>query len=781
MLRRSLLLTNVSVLLLLVVLAAGVPFGIARAQPQCPSEDATVLAYSGGDAPELSRAAFAPKVQPTMQVQRRQHEIAIDGKLGDKGWCNATHVTGFTEIQPGDQERPPVRTEVLVAYDDSHLYLAFMAHDDEPSAIRASLRNRDEIFADDWVGVILDPYGDAAQAYEIFANPLGIQGDLLMASGSGEDVGYDLVYQSEGQITENGYQVEMAIPFSSLRFPDRPVQEWQATFIRTRPRSSREQYSWSTVNRDDPCFMCQFGTLAGLEGVEPGTNLDILPAFVGSQAGALNDDEDPASNFDNGRVQAEPSLNLRYNFTPSLSAEATVNPDFSQVESDAAQIDVNSTFALSYPERRPFFQEGSDLFDTWMDIVYTRSINNPMAATKLTGRVGRTSVAYLSAVDEDTPLLMPFKERSEIAEAGRSFSNILRARRTFGENSFIGATLTDRRLFEGGYGSLGSLDMKWQLLTNYRLEAQVALSNTQEPEQLAVGEENDAADFGDGAYSAALDGERFTGNGVFLSFDRNARHWNFDLAYEGYSPTFRTANGFVTGNDYRRLRMWQGVRFYPEGTWIERIQPGVSARTDYDFGGEKRKDFAEVTLWSRLRGQTNVFMSYGVGRERFHGVLFERLSDWNANVNSRFSDVLTGGFYVGGGRSIYRDDEPERGQRRNVSMWATIKPLQRFVIQPEVDYSELRDLETGEAFFSGYIVRTKFSFQFTRELSLRLVTQYNDFSESLDIEPLLQYQINPFTVFYIGSTHDYGRFEQPYGWMQAQRQFFFKFQYLFRM
>lgn len=766
---------------LFIVLVVHLTSPEGQAQPRCPSDSTEMLAYAGAENPERNESSFVPKVKPEVQVQRRERTIVIDGTLDDEGWCEATRVTGFTEVQPRDQKRPPVRTEVLVAYDDSHFYLAFLAHDDRPSAIRASLRNRDDIWSDDFVGIILDPYGDAAQAYEIFANPLGVQGDLLMTSGSEEDPGFDLVYESAGQITEDGYQVEMAIPLSSLRFPDRAVQQWRATFIRTRPRSSREQYSWAAVDRDDPCLMCQMGTLAGIEDVRPGTNLDILPAVVGSQAGSLADAEAPSSGFENGRVQAEPSLNLRYNFTPSMSAEATVNPDFSQVESDAAQIDVNTTFALSFPERRPFFQEGSDLFDTWMDVVYTRSINKPLVATKLTGRAGRTSVAYLGAMDEDTPLLLPFKERSAVAEAGRSFSNILRARRTFGENSFVGATLTDRRLFDGGYGALGSLDMKWQFLRNYRLEAQLALNNTQEPKELAVHEDNDEATFGDGAYTAALDGERFTGNGVFLSVDRNARHWNFDLAYEGYSPTFRTDNGFVTGNDFRRLRMRQGVMFYPEQGIVERIQPAVLARTEYDFGGAKQEDYVQAQMFTRFKGQTQVFTSYSMERERFLGTMFERMPGWNVEVNSQFSDVLSGGVQVGGGQSIYRSDEPEKGRQRNVSAWATIKPIQRIVMQPSFEYSELRALETDESFFRGYILRTKLSVQFTRELSVRLVTQYNDFSASFDLEPLVQYQVNPFTVFYVGSTHDYNRFEAPYGWTPSQRQFFFKLQYLFRV
>lgn len=762
----------------LVALALWVP--LSRAQ-QCEPVRGPRASAAPPPAPDET-PAFSPKFGPEVHLQRAEGAVSIDGSLKEDGWCGATRITGFTEIQPGEQEPPQARTEVLLTYDASNLYLGFVAYDD-PGAVRASLRNRDEIFSDDWVGVILDPYGDAAQAYEIFANPLGIQGDLLMASGSGEDVGFDLVYESEGQITENGYQVEMAIPFSSLRFPEHPVHEWNITFLRNHPRETRHLYSWAATDRDDPCLLCQLGTIAGIKDVKPSTKLDILPVVVGSQAGSLADEDNPAAGLDNGRVRIEPGLNMRYNFSPSLSAEATVNPDFSQVESDADQIDVNSTFALSFPERRPFFQEGSELFDTWIDAVYTRSINDPIAATKLTGRMGRTSVAYLGALDENTPLLLPFEERSAIAEAGRSYSNILRARRTFGESSFVGATITDRRLLDGGHGSLASADMKWQFLTNYRLEAQVALSNTQEPSGLAVSEENDTLRFSRGAHTAALDGEQFGGNGMFLSFDRNARHWSFDLAYQAYSPTFRTANGFVTGNDYRRVRLWQGVTFYPEWGVVERIQPQMFAKTEYNFAGEKREDYAQAHVFSQLTGQTHVFMSYGIGRERFHGVMFEDLSEWNVEVGSRFSDPLSVGFFLGGGRSIYRSDTPEPGRRRSFSAWATLKPLQRFVIEPSFRYSELRDLETGDAFFSGYILRSKLSFQFTRELSVRLVMQYNDFDEQFDLEPLVAYQINPFTVFYVGSTHNYGSFDDPNtsGWIQRERQFFFKFQYLFRI
>ncbi|NIQ52314.1 MAG: hypothetical protein GWN71_02170, partial [Gammaproteobacteria bacterium] len=180
---------------------------------------------------------------------------------------------------------------------------------------------------------------------------------------------------AEGRITERGYQVEMAIPFSSLRFPDRAEQAWRINLLRNLPRASRHQMVWAGLDLNDPCILCQSGSLLGIEGVRPGGRLELLPAVVASRAGSLRDPSDPASSFEDGDVNAGLSLGVRYPFSAGWTAELAINPDFSQVESDAAQIDVNTTFALFFPERRPFFQEGSDLFNTWMRAVYTRSIN----------------------------------------------------------------------------------------------------------------------------------------------------------------------------------------------------------------------------------------------------------------------------------------------------------------------------------------------------------------------------------------------------------------------
>ena len=394
---------------------------------------------------------FTPNVFPKLSIPPTDRAIVIDGTIGKAEWANAARALNFSETFPEEQAKPPIDITGYFTYDESNLYVAVYIEDD-PSTIRANLSDRDQIWQDDYVGLVLDTNGDGQEVYFIAVNPLGIQGDTRI-SRDNEDLGFNLVYSSEGRITESGYEVELKIPFRSLRFPDEAEQSWRATIWVTHPRDSRNTYSWSAVDRDNPCWPCQFGYLEGVQGVESGGNLEILPTLTGSQASTLNDRGDAFSGFDHGRLTAEPSLDVKYGITSDVTADASINPDFSQIEADAAQIDVNSTFALFFPERRPFFQEGSDLFDTYISTVYTRSINDPIVASKLTGRFGSTNVAYIGARDNTSPLLLPFEENSELLSAGKSFSNVLRVMHNFKNNSFVGGLVTDRRLDGGGGGS----------------------------------------------------------------------------------------------------------------------------------------------------------------------------------------------------------------------------------------------------------------------------------------------------------------------------------------
>jgi hypothetical protein len=750
-------------------------------------------------APDIARPAatapcsHVPQVKPSLEIHRATGPIAIDGDLGDPGWLGAARADHFTEIRPGDQVEPPVATEAWITYDDHNLYIAFKAQDD-PKAVQATLCDRDEIFQDDFVGILLDTYGDAAWAYEIFSNPIGIQGDLRWTP-NGEDGSFNLVMNSRGRIVADGYVVEFAIPFSSLRFPERASQTWRAIFFRTHPRDSRRQYSWAAIPRDETCFPCQFGTWTGIENVQRGTSLELLPAVTGAQFGNLRDDSDPASGLENSKMDADLAMGVRYALTSSAVVDATLNPDFSQVESDAAQIDVNSTFALFYPERRPFFQEGSDLFDTLIDAVYTRSLNDPQGAVKLTGRAKRTSLAYIGARDAHTPIVLPFEERSRYLQAGKSTSNILRLKHTILDDSFVGALVTDQRLVGGGSGTVLGGDVRLGFLKNYRFEGQWLASRTAEPETDAltrelVEDDPSLARFERGQHTTTFDGETFWGDAVYASVEREARIWHFDFEYRHTSPAFRAANGFVTQNDNRQATFWTGTLFRPDTRLLDEFRPNVSIGRVWNFDGARKDEWLVPELAFEFKKQTGLSVNYLWSNELFRGIQFDGIRRFAAEAWSNYSSHFKPGLYVSGGRSIARnpretfghpDPVPFLGESLNLSAWADIKPLQRLVVTPQYDYAQMRYPDGGEFDFRGYILRTRVNYQFTRELFMRLVVQYNQFNDGLEIDPLLTYKLNPFTVAYVGSTHDWRELDGTHELTQTARQFFLKFQYLFRI
>jgi hypothetical protein len=729
-----------------------------------------VEAQNGGvpsAVPEARAATIRPAPGP----------IQVDGTLDDAGWAGATRITGFTELWPQAGAEPPVETEVLVTYDQANLYVAIVARDPNPQEIRAAFQPRDRLWSDDWVGVMIDPYRDASLGYYFLSNSIGVQADLQMTPGS-EDSSIDFVYTTAGRITDEGFVVEMAIPFRSMRIPDRDVQSWGIMFVRSLPRSSRHYITWPAMSSNNPCQLCQLARLDGIEGIRSGGNLEILPAVVAAQARRLRDPGDPGS-FENHRVEGQPSLGLKYTFQRGWAAEATLNPDFSQVESDPAQIDINTTFALFFPERRPFFQEGMDLYQLPINVFYSRSINAPEAAAKLTGRSGRTSIGYIGARDEHTPFLIPFEERSASLQAGRSFTNVLRLQHNL-EGSHVGALLTDRRLDGGGSGTTASLDGLYRFREMYSVQAHLVLSHTQEPDDPELSASIPDLTFGHGGreYTAAFDGESFTGHAGQLRLARSARAWRWNVQYFEVSPTYRSDVGFRAQSNFRRATGGTGYSFFTASPLIERISPSVQGGTVWNFDGERKERWAGPGISATLPRQTNVGINTSFREETFRGVHLTGIREQSVWLSTQPSGTLRMGFNAGTGRRVARLPVPEVGSGRNLSGWAAIQPTQRLVIEPSIAYEELT-LASGDELFSGYVARTRASLQLNRELNVRMIAQYNDFADRLRIEPLVMYQINPFSIFYVGSTYGSHRFDE-HGFASTDRQYFAKFQYLFR-
>jgi hypothetical protein len=712
--------------------------------------------------PALASTPFEPVFQPILEIEKSAGAISIDGNLGDPGCKGAARATNFVERSPGDNTKPDVETEAFITYDNQHLYVAFVCYDD-PAAIRATMCQRDRFNGDDAVCLLMDTYRDASWAYEFFVNPYGIQKDRLWTSVGGEgegyeDLGYDLIWESAARVTPTGYQVEMAIPFASLRFPNQDAQTWKVDFWRNHPRESYKQYSWSARDRNEQCWPCQWGTVEGIKNVHPGKGIEINP-------------------------DGEFSLGGKYSVSSDVTVEASINPDFSQIESDAAQIDVNTTHALYYPERRPFFQEGSDIFRTLFNSFYSRMINDPAFTVKLTGRMGRTSIGFLAAHDENTPYMIPLEEKSLIVNSGKSTVNVLRGSRGFGDNSMIGFIVSDRRLDGGGSGSIAALDGRIRLSKNYSIVGQFIASHTEEPDDLSITDGLEEYEFDNGKHTAVFDGESFYGSAFITRFDRDARNWNFFVDYNQVSPTYRTETGYDPWVDYRNLTVWTGYNIYPKSGIFERISPQVHTYRRWNFNDVRKIEENNLGINGNIRvAQTHFGANFNRKYESYAGLEFDNLWMINLNLGSRLSDHFGFDFDLHHGRSVARH-ELIKGNETSVYASLILKPVDRLVIEPNLSFSQSHTVDTGREIFYGYITRTRIQYQANRELSFRLVIQYNDFGQAWDIDPLLTYRVSSFSVLYVGSTYDYSNVATDSSvqskWRMTSRQFFMKLQYLF--
>ena len=713
---------------------------------------------------------------PILEINRIHNAIKIDGNLTELEWGKAKGTDYFLEIEPGENIIPAEKTEVKVAYDDKNLYVAFWAFAD-PKDIRASFQKRDQAWMDDFVAIFLDTYGDANTGTMIGANPYGIQMDAKNNGGGDDDPTFDLVYESKGMITDEGYQVEMAIPFSSLSFPDKEVQEWKVGFYRSLPREKRSQIVWGGFDRTNPCFLCQMGTLIGIQGIKQRGSFEFLPAIVGSQVAEL----DQNNTLQKGNAQGEASLGIKYSLSSDRVIELTINPDYSQVEADEEQVDVNTTFALFFPEKRPFFNAGNDLIDTWINAIYTRSINNPIASGRMINRGQKNSWYLLSAIDENSPYTIPGEEQSFSLSGGRSISNIFRFRRTLEEASFFGILATDRRMVDNdGSGSVVGFDTRYKFNKTYQVEFQTLFSHTKEPhDSLLISNVN----FGDN-HTFTFDGESFTGNAMELEFRRETEHWGLETGYDHRSPAFRADNGFISNNNQRRVYL-ESYWVYTPDKMISKVVGGFHSGIESNFDGQIKTRytsfFGNVMLPRQTRLAVNIIT---IPYNHFKNTELTGLWKIRLRINSQFNKLISFGGSLG--RSIEKVtflEIPEKGSSNSFSLWTRLKVSDRMQVGGTYENHRMTTLDKKEEYYSGYLTGIRMNYQYNQALSFRLLGQYNDFSQTFQLQPLVSYQPSPFTIFYIGSTSNQTmnnlNVDSVRNGQLTGRQLFFKFQYLF--
>ena len=705
-------------------------------------------------------------------------ELEMTGRLSDPLWNSAIPVELAYEIQPGENTPAPQRTLVYLLYSSDRLYIGFKAFDTRPGLMRANITDRDKMTEDDFVGIMLDTYGTMQSAYEFMTNSYGVQFDAMMTGGN-EDASFDCVWYSAGSVSDSGYTAELAIPFKSLRFPPDEKQNWVAEFIRVFPRDSRYILTWTPIDRNNPCLLCQGGRIEGIGQIRPGGNLELLPYAMGAQTGSKEDTEDPLSPFSSGPVTGRGGLGLKYAPSSNLVLGAVVNPDFSQIESDAPQISVNNTFSIFYPEKRPFFLEGADLFSTLASGFYSRMINNPFAASKLTLKSGSFSLAYLVAYDRESPFIVPGEEGSDfVGTSEKSLSNVFRAKYDFGSESFIGTLLTSRN-FNAAHNYVGGLDWNFIFAGNYYFMGQALFTDTRELYNPALFE--DSRRYGATRFTATFDGERFDGGGLQVDLKRNARDYSFDLGYVTVSPTFQAQDGFIAGTNTRVLSFWQGYWIYPRNSFFENISFQSSSGLHFNGTGLLKEKWTMIGVQLQLKGQTYVWVDFlPLNDEMFHSVSFERINRTEFNIYSNPSSIFSVSFNGSVGRFIYRSDEPALGRGNNLSLEVVLKPTNKISIDVSYSRSSLWSLDNDRLFYDGYITRGIFAYQFSPGFYMRLIAQYDQFGKQLLVAPLMTYKLNPFTVFYAGSNHGYSRFSQPYGMERTVQQFFVKIQYLWQ-
>lgn len=715
-----------------------------------------------------------------LKAVRINHSIQITGHLSDPAWKEAHQVTLSNEFQPIDKHQALQKTKVLVLYNKSTLYIGFICKDTNPSKIRAHISDRDKIFNDDYVGAIIDPYDNNQHAYEFFVNPLGIQADA-MRSGNHEDESFDALWYSKAAESDSGYTAVMAIPFKSLGFPNKKIQNWSVQFVRNYPRKNDYMFSWTYVNLNESCFLCQNGRLTGLRNVNSSNTVEFLPYAIATKSSGLNNTDDPTSGFNTGTIKPRVGGSVSYSPNSSLSLDAVFNPDFSQVETDATQISVNNTFAVSYPEKRPFFMQGASLFHTPFDIYYSRMISDPLTAGKFTEKSGDFSLAMLTAYDRNANFIIPGLEgSSEVTSNLQDYVNVLRPNFNFGSDSHIGGIITTRNI-DQAHNYVASADWDVKVMDHYYFGGQTAIANTTELNNDSLSTQFDNRTFGHSNYDAAFNGQHYNGIAFRAGFERRAKYYTFRLRYRQLSPTFQAQEGFITQTNIRRYDVDQQINYYPGNAILDHGHFHVQGRLRYDYSGRLMSQNVSVDMFNQFTHQTGLYIGYSlVNNIRYDNILFRNLHHIHVGFHSNASDILSFGGHIDAGRYIYHDN-PSLGKGYNLSGGITAKPTSRLHLHLSYDYSQLSSVSTGERYYSGSILRMTGIYNFSSKLFARLITQYDSFSKEFQVYPLIYYKLNPFTIFYAGMTDYMDNFGQPYGFRQTNREFFVKFQYLVRL
>jgi len=711
----------------------------------------------------LSGPVLSQDAEPTLHIPLidRPPELAdfagmrpsvdIQGKMGV--------VTGFTQRLPDDGDPASERTEVYLAYDARNLYAVFLAFDSEPDQIRANLSPRENVDNDDTVGILIDTFSDQRTGYAFRSTPLGVQWDgrWIEASKTARfDSSYQAVWYTDAAVADSGYMVLMTIPIRTLRFPEVTQQVWRVMFERKTPRLSEEAY-WPAYSIAVEGRLNQAAELIGVNNVSPGRNIQVVPFIFVRDFDVLNIDAPGGPAF---RADTEDDLGLdaKFVFRDSLVLDMTLNPDFSQVESDEPQVTLNERFEVNFPELRPFFVENADYFTTETPLVFTRRIVDPEVGLRFTGRQGDWGVGTMLIDDE-----APGQDRDPTDPlAGEAADiSILRVFRDISEQSWVGMLYTDRQ-FGDSYNTVATVDARFKLNDNWT--TQMELTDTE---------------------SLTQSGERLNGDQKNIRFDRSGRHVGVHAHYIGSSEDFRADLGFLNRNhspDTNGVHNRLTTTFYPTGGRLNSWSQIMLVTHLEDQAGTRIFVNWRQSLRFRWDGATQLTVTYEDDRERlrpkdFAGLVSDRdyhYDSWTVAFQTEVFSQLGFDSQIKTGKAINLSPpagfEPELADATSGEVGLFWRPLDRLRIDTTYLFRELSDDQGGTGkIFSNEIFRVKFNYQFTKELSVRFIAQQEktdpgvltslERDENLNFDLLARYVINPWSALYVGYNSNSSNFE----------------------
>ena len=693
--------------------------------------------------------------------------IDFDGHVNEEEWSDADkHLISY-EVEPGYNTPAKYKTEAFITNDEKYLYVGFRAYGNKEN-IRARIRSRDSIYyLNDFVDVGIDTYADGRYTVSFSVNPKGSIGDRKY-SPFWPDASYNVEFEGNGHFTDYGYEAEIRIPFTSLDFPESDKQKWKIYFLRKLYDNDNETRYLSSMDIEGAgCRICQSDIYYEFSGIEKKTKKRLIPSFTANSYAQINEFGEMKRNS----PDSELSLGGIYEIAGS-NLEFTINPDFSQIEADESKIDVNSTTALRFEERRIFFNEGREFLQSRLNTVYTRSINNPEYAIKLFNRGDRHSYYFLDAEDTNTPIIVPGSQRSYSAILGKSHANIFSYNYNLEKGQYLSFLTTNRSYEGGGSGLVYSTRGYYLLDDQYSLSFELARSETDEPISDAITTTNRAKN-----HTYALDGESFSGYGGRFTLRSNTKNWGWNYEFSTKSPDFRTDLGFTNENNwkkhslsgdykYRSDGLFKFVKFDAASVIMKNYQNEVLGQmTNFNTRIEFDNPF-EIQLraetWNKFQFDGYVFndtYEYEIDLSYSTPKLFLKIrNDWG--------DAIARNIAI-----------PELGDRSNTSIDGWYNVSDQLFLGANIRQSELVSKTTGEDFFSGYIGSIKGTYQFNKNTFLKLTYEYNNFNEDSYLQALFQWQPDSATIFYFGGTINREDIEGT--WENESSQIYMKFQYLF--